>query len=36
MLYTLGISFAPSFKYSADNKYAREYYNACKELKTVQ
>ena len=35
MSHTLGISFIPSFKYSA-NKYAQEYYNACKELRTVQ
>ena len=36
MSYTLGINSFPSFKYSADNKYAREYYNACKELENAQ
>ena len=36
MSYSLGINSLLSYKYSSDNKYAREYYNACKELETAQ
>lgn len=35
MSYTLGINLVPSFKYSNNNQYAREYYNTCQELKGV-
>lgn len=36
MSYTLGINSLLNYKYSSDNKYAQEYYNACKELATAQ
>ena len=36
MSYTLGINQFPSFKFSANNKYIREYYNACKEFENAQ